>query len=453
MELPSLFVDRMRVQLDTEYAEFAESLATPGPTSIRHHPLKSNATTEPTQQIPWCSSGAYLTERPVFTLDPLYHAGCYYVQEASSMILEAFFRMLPPSDSPRTVLDLCAAPGGKATHLLSLMGTEDILVANEIHPNRHGILFENLTRWGNPQVLIARCSPDQLSSAHAERFDIILVDAPCSGEGMFRKDPVAVRQWNMDLVNQCVKRQENILQDVMQLLRPGGYLIYSTCTFNREENEDHMDRLVQEKEYAEIRPDMDPTWGVRASDRGFRCYPHLLRGEGLYMCMLRKPVNDIKSFTRAGRQSGNRHLGNLSPAPEAVRAYVKGDNISWFLGRQDQWRAIPANVVQTALDLIHSPLDIQSGVIVGKMKTPTVFIPDHALALSSMRNGEVPQFALAKEDALRFLKKETIPISDPTTGIRLITYQGFGLGWAKVVPGRLNNLIPHHWRIRMSIPD
>ncbi len=453
MELPPLFIDRMRIQLDAEYSEFEESMSTPSPTSVRHHPFKSASTIEPQQGIPWCTTGAYLTERPVFTLDPLYHAGCYYVQEASSMILESFFKMLPPSSSPRTLLDLCAAPGGKATHLLSMMGPEDILVANEIHPNRHGILFENLTRWGNPQVLTARCSPEQLASAHPERFDIILVDAPCSGEGMFRKDPVAIRQWDMDLVSQCANRQENILQEVMQLLRPGGHIIYSTCTYNREENEDQMERLIRQTGCEEIRPDMHSDWGIQPSDRGFRCYPHRLQGEGLYMCMIQKPMDHTTHYAGNVRGNGNRHLGNPAKPPEMVHEYVQGDRFNWFLGRQDQWRAMPGNVLESAGDLIHSALDIQSGVIVGKRKTPTVFIPDHALALSRICHTDIPKFELAKEDALRFLKKETIPTSDPDSGIRLITYNGFGLGWAKVVPGRLNNLIPHHWRIRMSISE
>ena len=453
MEFPPVFLSRMRELLGNDYPAFVDALSTPSPTSVRHHPVKSSRQIDSAHRIPWCENGEYLNHRPVFTLDPLYHAGCYYVQEASSMILEAFYKSISPTATPRTILDLCAAPGGKATHLRALMGDHDILVANEVHPNRHAILFENLTRWGNPLTLTSRCSADQLAAVHPERFDIILVDAPCSGEGMFRKDPVAVHQWDMDLVYKCVHRQREILADALQLLRPGGYLIYSTCTFNREENEDQMAQLIRQGGCEEVRAEIDPNWGICVSDHGIRCYPHLLQGEGIYMCMIRKTTAGDRLSSAPASRGTNRHMGLPGHPPAAILEFVDEQSIQWVQGKDQQWRAIPELVAQSAQDLINSPLDIQSGVIVGKMKTNTVFIPDHALALSSMCSTGVARFELDKDDALRFLKKETIASSDVSTGIRLISYQGQGLGWAKAVPGRLNNLIPHHWRIRMSIPE
>lgn len=398
--------------------------------------------------------GEYIQERPVFTLDPLYHAGCYYVQEASSMILEAFYQMLPSGSRSRSFLDLCAAPGGKATHLLSLMQGDDYLLANEIHPNRHSILFENLTRWGDPRVIIGRCTSEDLASRHPERFDVILVDAPCSGEGMIRKDPVALRQWTEELVQKCILRQQSILEQAMTLLRPGGHLIYSTCAFNRGENEEQIEGLLRTYDCTEVRPQIHSDWGVVESDHGVRCYPHLLAGEGLYMSMVRKNSSpgtghDAEPSTRLA----NRHLGVPAPPPADVRNFIQAEDFYWYQGRQDNWRAIPQTLQNEAADLIGSPLDLQSGLIVGKMKTPTVFIPDHALALSEICRPEVDELELEKEDALRFLKKETILAVECPKGIYRVTFQGRGLGWAKVIPGRINNLIPHHWRIRMTIPE
>ncbi len=454
MDLPLAFEQAMRAQLGDAFDAFRTTLTEPSPTSVRHHPAKCETTPRKGRPVPWADLGEYLAERPVFTLDPLYHAGCYYVQEASSMILEAFMAALPPTSEPRSFLDLCAAPGGKATHLLSLMKETDYLMANEIHPHRHGVLFENLTRWGDARVIVGRCTPDELAGRHPSRFDVLLVDAPCSGEGMIRKDEVALQQWSEELVRKCALRQQAILQQAMALLRPGGHLIYSTCTFNRAENEAQIQQVMQDHDCTEIIPDLEESWGIVRSDHGVRCYPHRLAGEGLYMCMIRKNSGEGAPATlRASGRYGNRHLGHSAAAPDILEPYIHTHDFDWYKGRQENWRAIPTSLQQSASDLIHSPLDVQSGLLVGKMKTPTVFIPDHALALSTSRHADIPRMELEREDALRFLKKETIPAPDLPKGIYLVTYQGNGLGWAKVIPGRVNNLIPHHWRIRMSLTE
>lgn len=445
----------MQQQLGEDYPAFETALQATGPTSIRLHPQKADPSQDRGTSVPWCSLGRYLEERPVFTLDPLYHAGCYYVQEASSMILGAFFPTIERQEGPLTILDLCAAPGGKTTHLLSLMGAADMLVANEIHPQRNSILFENLTRWGDSRAMIARCPPDQLAAAHPERFDILLVDAPCSGEGMFRKDPFAVKQWTPELVIQCADRQQQILDAAMRLLKPDGTLIYSTCTYNREENEDQIARLIEQYGVRLTLPDLDARWGIVRSDLGYRCYPHLMQGEGLFMSMVQKRSSagsqEVNSFRP---QASNRHTGTRQKAPADVQAWLRDDiELDFYLTRQEQWKAIPVAQVQANADLMNSPLDIQAGLQVGKYKTRTLFIPDHALALSTDRHPDVPAIALEEDDALRFLKKESIAAHSTQSGIRLVTFQGYGLGWGKLVPGRMNNLLPHHWRIRMTIPD
>ena len=353
------------------------------------------------------------------------------------------------------ILDLCAAPGGKTTHLLSLMGATDMLVANEIHPQRNSILFENLTRWGDSRAMIARCPPDQLAAAHPERFDILLVDAPCSGEGMFRKDPFAVKQWTPELVIQCADRQQQILDAAMRLLKPGGTLIYSTCTYNREENEDQIARLIERYDVGLTLPDLDARWGIVRSDLGYRCYPHRLLGEGLFMSMVQKRSDTGMDDTPRFRpQAQNRHIGIRQAAPAEIWNWLRGDiDLEFYLTRQEQWKALPADMVRTCTDLITSPLDIQAGIQVGRYKTNTLFLPDHALALSTDLHPDVPAFDLDVDDALRFLKKESLSSHCAQQGIRRITYQGRGLGWGKLVPGRMNNLLPHHWRIRMTIPE
>lgn len=371
------------------------------------------------------------------------------------MILEAFFQTIDRPEKPLAILDLCAAPGGKATHLLSLMGSTDTLVANEIHPQRNAILFENLTRWGDPRVMVSRCAPDQLAATHPGRFHVILVDAPCSGEGMFRKDPFAISQWSGDLVDSCVARQHLILDAAYRLLRPGGVLIYSTCTYNREENEEQIARLVIQYGMDLLLPDLDPEWGLVRSDLGYRCYPHRIAGEGLFMSMVRKgATDDGPSVGTSPSLRPNPHIGERQAAPAQVREWLKEANeMEFYLTRQQLWKAIPADMASSAFDLIHSPLDIQAGIQLGRFKTSTLFLPDHALALSTALHPGIPHLELNREEVLSYLKKETIARSSESPGIRLITWRGHGIGWGKLVPGRVNNLLPHHWRIRMNIPE
>ena len=237
MELPASFIDHTRALLgEGDYGKLVTSLNSEQPVSIRLNPMKPFAFRFGERAVPWCGSGFYLQGRPTFTFDPLFHAGCYYVQEASSMFVEQALRRYVGKE-PVVMLDLCAAPGGKSTHLRSLLPEDSLLVANEVIRNRSQILAENLTKWGHPDVVVSNSDPSDFARLE-EFFDVILTDVPCSGEGMFRKDPVAVSEWSPENVEICWQRQRRIISDIWPCLKPGGILIYSTCTYNTKENED-----------------------------------------------------------------------------------------------------------------------------------------------------------------------------------------------------------------------
>jgi 16S rRNA C967 or C1407 C5-methylase (RsmB/RsmF family) len=232
------FKKQMSDLLGQQYADFSRSMQQPVPVSIRINPQKGSSVSG--TSVPWCSSGFYLTERPVFTLDPAFHAGAYYVQEASSMFLEQIIHVISKEKRLR-VLDLCAAPGGKSTHLLSLLPPESLLVANEVIRSRASILIENLQKWGYPNAVVTSNDPRDFRKLFGF-FDVILVDAPCSGEGLFRKDEEARKEWSLDAVHVCVGRQRRILEDIWPALKAGGLLIYCTCTFNERETEENLGR-------------------------------------------------------------------------------------------------------------------------------------------------------------------------------------------------------------------
>ena len=259
MNLPQAFIERTRQLLgETQYPLFEEALQTEVPVSIRPNATKCAKEVEG-EPIPWASSGVYLKNRPTFTFDPLFHAGCYYVQEASSMFVERVLQAYVKE--PVVMLDLCAAPGGKSTLCRSVLPEGSLLIANEVMRNRSQILAENLIKWGHPEVIVTNNDPADFTDL-THLFDVILTDVPCSGEGMFRKDQVAVDEWSLENVDVCWKRQRRILTDIWPALKPGGLLIYSTCTFNREEDEDNVAWIAKELG-AEILPvPMEEGWGI-----------------------------------------------------------------------------------------------------------------------------------------------------------------------------------------------
>ncbi len=451
MKLPLAFEAQMRQILGTGYGDFKESLFEPSPTSIRLNPQKLVVGLKTEAVVEWCSDGFYLDQRPVFTLDPLFHAGAYYVQEASSMLIEWLYRHIPKSAKPIAVLDLCAAPGGKSTHLLSLIGPDDILVANEIHPQRSIILEENITRWGSPNVLVSRMSPHQLAGQWHELFDVILVDAPCSGEGMFRKDVLSIKEWSVENIERCVNRQQEILRLALNMLAPGGHLIYSTCTYNSKENEEQVQWMASVFPVETNLPLQQQSDGVQMSQFGFRCYPHLVKGEGFFCSLLRKTAS-------IGISDSRYQLPYLPKPAYAEKKEVRQQDIPYLNpqipmrlleGKNESIKVYPEELFEYHHDLMLSKLISKSGTTAGLLKGGKLFVPDHELAMSTLLSPDADSLDCTKDQALNYLRKLNLPNILAKPGYQVIRVERQALGWIKAIPGRINNLLPHHLRIRM----
>ena len=441
----------MRTQLGAEFAAFEETLATESPVSVRLNPDKRAYDAADLAQVPWHPEGFYLPERPVFTLDPVFHAGGYYVQEASSMILHEVLSQLVPAQRPLRVLDLCAAPGGKSTLLASWMPAGSLLLANEVIRSRVNPLQENLDRWGNSHTFTSGYDPEGFAKLGGF-FDVVLVDAPCSGEGLFRKDPEAVREWSPEHVQLCAARQRRILAAAVKLVAPGGTLLYSTCTYNETENDQNAAWLVEQQKLEYLEVNLPADWGIVTRNPGYQCYPHRLRGEGFYFAAFRQ-THGLPFRGKTGRYMSK--LSDLKKREEAVLAdwVQEADNL-FFLQRPDGTVLFGPNELWNDLMLLDAALPQgvwlrEAGEFKGKD-----FIPAHSLAVSTAVAAKLPAVALDREIALRFLKKENIELpGDAPKGWLLARYEGLNLGWMKNLGNRVNNYLPKDWRIRMDIRE
>lgn len=449
--LPLPFVLRMQQSLGAEWPLFQESLKQPSPVSVRNHFFKEKKWKEISGKVKWSSNGVYLPERPIFTLDPAFHAGAYYVQEASSMLLEQAVCQTIDLGRPLRVLDLAAAPGGKSTLLAELINSDSLLVANEVIRNRYQVLRYNLSKWGYAHTMSSNHDTrdfDGLSSW----FDLVLLDAPCSGEGLFRKDPGAVEEWSEDAVQLCAARQRRIVADAVRLVRPGGVLLYSTCTYNEAENGANVRWIQSEFDFEPITLHLLSDWGIEAMNPGYQCFPHRVPGEGFYLAALRKKGTiGIPDRHKATSIAG---WGTLSAKQAAmVQPWLRDPDSFLLLGDEQQSvRAIPhalAPWISTvATKLRRTDWGIEVGTIKGKD-----FIPSAELALSLHVSTSIPSVDLDCQTALHFLKKEAIAIpASISGGWVLARYEGLNLGWMKVLKDRINNYYPKNWRILMDIP-
>jgi 16S rRNA C967 or C1407 C5-methylase (RsmB/RsmF family) len=446
LDLPQEFENYMRARLGDRFADFCNALESTPPVTLRINPAKIKD--HPGERVPWSQFGRYLQERPVFTLDPQLHAGAYYVQEASSMFVEQAVKQSTDLSQPLNVLDLCAAPGGKSTHLLSLLTKESLLVSNEVIRSRATILAENIQKWGNANVIVTNNDPENFGRL-PEFFDAIILDAPCSGEGLFRKDPAALSQWSSKNVDLCALRQRRILHDVWPALKPGGIVVYSTCTYNEHENINAMQWLKKEFEPDFIQLKVPDAWGIEtisaAGVTGYQFYPHKVKGEGFFLSVLKKK----------GEASGRRFKIKESlkhptkTQREEFRPWILSPDTKLFFLHNETVRMLPA-AKQSEFQLILNNLNV---VIAGTAVLEIMrnkFIPDHALSLSQEINKEnFTKISLNHEDAIRYLRKDPVTLSGPV-GFALIEFEGLGLGWVNVLQNRYNNLYPASWRIRMS---
>ncbi|MFI3332911.1 MAG: rRNA cytosine-C5-methylase [Rikenellaceae bacterium] len=451
MALPQPFVERVIDDLGQEQANalFA-ALATQSPTSIRVNPFKVKAPLSE-RRVGWSRYGFYLAERPSFTLDSDFHAGAYYVQEASSQFVG---HILSHRDvEGARLLDMCAAPGGKSTLYSTMVGLEGLVVANEINRSRASILADNVRKWGLGNVVVCNNRPEHLSQFESW-FDVVAVDAPCSGEGMFRKMDGAVEEWSPSNVVMCAERQMEVLESAWQSLKPNGVLIYSTCTFNRTENEGVLERFVSQFE-DEISPydsvECEESWGVVKGEVGpfqtFRFFPHLVEGEGLFVAVatksydvrgkMRQPKSRKKIFSTLDRQSLF-ELSRWVVQPELMTFLNVADSMIYGYYRA-QVDAIKA--LAESLTILYSGVAMGQ-IFKGKLK------PDAALALfHDVRREPINVVELDNLDILLYLRKQEVAIELFAEGINLVVANGYAIGFAKRIGGRVNNLYPNSLRI------
>ncbi len=466
MELPKDFTDYTLFLMGEErYGRFLCSLDEQPPTAIRLNPDKHRCgdvtvvgaggeapVVDADGQVPWCPQGWYLRSRPNFTFDPLLHAGVYYVQEASSMFVDNVLRQYVAG--PVQMLDLCAAPGGKSTAARAVLPEGSLLFSNEPIPLRAQILSENLQKWGHPDVVVTNNYPKDYRKAGIS-FDVILADVPCSGEGMFRKDPNAIAEWSRRNVFGCAQLQRDIVSDAWHCLRPGGILVYSTCTYNAQEDEENV-RWIATELGAELLPvAIDAAWQVTGSLQGeitvYRFIPGYTRGEGLFMAVLRKTGDG--AITPKDKGKNKERKGTKVAVAESD--WVRRDQPMAFLREDDAYRAIPARWLPVYQQARKALRVLHAGIKLGTFKGKDV-LPDQSLALSTLLNKEAfPAVSVTYEQAIAYLRKEAVVLpAEAPRGFVLLTYRDKPLGFVKNIGNRANNLYPQEWKIKSShVPD
>lgn len=397
--------------------------------------------------VPWSSYGYYLSERPSFTLDPLLHAGAYYVHEASSMFLEQALMQCVDLTAPLLVLDLCAAPGGKSTLLQSMISKDSLLVSNEVIQTRVHILKENMIKWGGGNVVVTHNDPGNFSKLNG-LFDVLVVDAPCSGSGLFRRDAEAIKEWSEENVQLCSQRQQRILADAWNCLKEDGVLIYSTCSYSFEEDEEILDWLINAFQVEGLKLKVDDSWNIEevetsAGGYGYRFWPYKLRGEGFFIAAFRKKEEPdtlrmkIKNTQLASKQEAA-IAGNWVKSTDGLTFIKQGQNIA----------AIPTLWNETIQYLMQELKVRYAGVELGTVAKNDL-LPEHALAMSTILKAEVVKVGLDLTQALNYLRKNELVLDSPHKGWALATYQNFPLGWMKLLGNRINNYYPKEWRILM----
>jgi 16S rRNA C967 or C1407 C5-methylase (RsmB/RsmF family)/NOL1/NOP2/fmu family ribosome biogenesis protein len=420
-------------------------------TSIRINPFKVSESPkalsfgEGLGEVAWTQYGYYLTQRPSFTFDPFFHAGCYYVQEASSMFLEQALKQTVDISQPLKILDLSAAPGGKSTHIQSLISKDSLLVSNDVIRSRANILKDNIIKWGCENVVVTNNDPKDFSGLE-NYFDVIVADAPCSGSGLFRREPEAMNEWSLNNVTLCSQRQQRILTDIMPALKKEGVLIYSTCSYSKEENEEIMDWMRKELKVESLKLEVDSSWNITEvksleDGSGYRFWPDKIKGEGFFIACFRKTdgdeAGDIKIKTKADA-AGKKDIAFIEKwVSNAEHHFIKYENTVY---------AWPESLVNDMNFILLNLRVIYSGVRIGELMRDKL-VPDHALAMSKLVNGSIGSVKLNYEQAIQYLQRKDLQIETSAIGWHLVKYQGHPLGWINVLSNRINNYYPKELRI------
>lgn len=455
MALPAEFISRTKALLQDECTRLFEALHEEAPVSIRTNPSKTKHVPG-RERVKWCDSGYYLPERPTFTFDPLFHAGTYYAQEASSMFLEQAVRA--HVSQPVKCLDLCAAPGGKSTHLHSILPEGSLVVSNEVIRPRSYILSENLTKWGYPSSIVTNNDPEEIGRL-THLFDLIVADVPCSGEGMFRKDSDSTGQWSVANVELCAARQKRIIHDVWNALSPGGLLIYSTCTYNTEENEENIRYFMQELGARPLSVPVNEAWKITGALKYelpvYRFLPHLAKGEGFFLAVLQKPEGVREEVRQKAGGKKEKGKAGKDKFPEAPKQWLQTPGSFSFVSRGETLQAVPASQAEVYALLADTLRIVSAGITLGEVKGKDI-LPSQSLACSLMLDRNAfPTSEISWEQAIRYLRKEALTLpQDQEKGYVLLTYKEVPLGFVKHLGNRANNLYPQEWRIRTGyIPE
>lgn len=393
--------------------------------------------------VNWCPYGHYVTipENFRFVDDVAFHAGGYYVQEASSMFIWHVLEEKVGKDA--LVLDACAAPGGKSTLINQYLSDEGFLVSNEFVAKRCNVLVENMMKWGRDNWMVTNEGLGKYERL-GETFDAVVVDAPCSGEGMFRKEPETIKEWSMDNVAMCQTRQREIVRSAWKTLKEGGVMIYSTCTYNAMEDEENVEWIVRELGGAVEEVDIKEEWGiVKARSGGYHFFPHKVKGEGLFVALLRKGV-------RAEDERQKNKNKELKTKDKGLKAewLRKGDEYSVTELNGEYW-AVRKRFGEIVGKVMAAGLNVRAfGVEYGMMKGKDI-VPAPGLAMSlALDESKFQTLELDHETAMRYLRCEAIGPGETERGMVLVKSDGYALGWAKNVGNRCNNLYPQYWRIR-----
>lgn len=433
----NLLIDKMLLQ-----AAHAEEL----PVSIRRNPCKLPVRTgipEPKlNAVPWCEQGFYLPQRPSFTADPLFHAGAYYVQEASSMFLEQAIKQWAPLHQPLLVADLCASPGGKSTHLASLLHPESILVSNEIVPNRVATLVENAVKWGHANHWVSH-NDTKAFAGLPNFFDVVIVDAPCSGSGLFRKMPNYANEIKPEHVTHCHSMQKEIVGNAYHTLAHNGILVYMTCSFSSLENEDMLDYMLQEFDLEPLPLQLQTSWGIVESRShtggiGYRFFPHLIKGEGFFLSCFKKKGEGNREHIKPYRSAKTTPLPEL-PIKENIPVSLFPIGEDWGVVLESHRPVL--EYLQKKLRLV------KRGTVCGTV-IRNQWIPHHEWAMSNLHAiPENQMVELTVAEALTFLKKENLHLPLAPLGWVLVRFQNLALGWVKNLGHRSNNYYPATYKI------